>query len=272
MTKNFDELTITDDFMFCKVMQNKKICKQLLETILEIKINAIRFPEKQKIIDLVVDAKSVRLDVFVEEVPEQNLNNTTYNIEMQTTNQKNLPERSRYYQGMTDLNQLNKGNDYRKLNRNFVIFFCTFDYFGLGKTIYKFENMCTDVPNLKLNDGAYKVFVNLDSSGADVSEEINSIVKFFKNGENKENDVFVKEIAEEVRKVRSHDDWRMEFMTLQEIKRESEEKGVEIGIEKGKVEMIKSLLALNMDIKTISKASGFSENEIRKIKTELTTE
>ena len=30
MAKSFDDLTIADDFMFCKVMQNEGICKEFL--------------------------------------------------------------------------------------------------------------------------------------------------------------------------------------------------------------------------------------------------
>ena len=41
MRKTFDELTITDDFMFCKVMQNERICKRLLNSVLKEKIGEI---------------------------------------------------------------------------------------------------------------------------------------------------------------------------------------------------------------------------------------
>ena len=34
MAKNYDELTFTDDFMFCKVLENNpEICRELLEMI-----------------------------------------------------------------------------------------------------------------------------------------------------------------------------------------------------------------------------------------------
>ena len=34
MRKSFDELTIADDFMFCKIMQDEEVCKTFLEMIL----------------------------------------------------------------------------------------------------------------------------------------------------------------------------------------------------------------------------------------------
>ena len=135
--KRFEELEIRDDFMFGVIMRNPKYCKPFLETVLNIKIERIEYPKSQEIIDLSADAKGVRLDVYVEDGK-----GTVYNIEMQTTIDKNIPKRMRYYQGMIDLNILEKGEDYRSLKKSFVIFVCTFDLFGQGRHVYIFENRC----------------------------------------------------------------------------------------------------------------------------------
>ncbi len=60
------------------------------------------------------DAKSVRLDIYVEDGKE-----TVYNIEMQTAENRNLPKRTRYYQGMIDLNILEKGDNYKNMSRGY---------------------------------------------------------------------------------------------------------------------------------------------------------
>ena len=62
--KSFEELTITDDFMFGAVMPDPRRCKKLLESILGIKIERVEYPERQKIIDIAYDSKSVRIDVY----------------------------------------------------------------------------------------------------------------------------------------------------------------------------------------------------------------
>ena len=62
-SKKFEDLTISDDFMFGIVMRDPKYCKPFLETILNIKISRIEYPEDQKTINLSLDAKSIRLDV-----------------------------------------------------------------------------------------------------------------------------------------------------------------------------------------------------------------
>ena len=46
--KKFQDLTFSDHYMFEKVLQNKDICKQLLERLLKIKIEKLEFPELEK--------------------------------------------------------------------------------------------------------------------------------------------------------------------------------------------------------------------------------
>ncbi len=58
--------------------------------------------------------------------------NTVYNIEIQATKFKYLAKRMRYYQGLIDLNIIDKGEEYSSLKKSFVIFICTYDPFGGG--------------------------------------------------------------------------------------------------------------------------------------------
>ena len=78
MDSHLKELNLEDDFLFAKVMSNKEICKELLEKILEIEIEKIEMLEEQKTIDLLLESKGIRLDVYVKDG-----NNTIYNVEMQ---------------------------------------------------------------------------------------------------------------------------------------------------------------------------------------------
>ena len=128
LQKQYQELTFTYDFMFGKVLvNNPEICRRLLEVLLEIKIKKIAFPERQKTIEILADGKGIRLDVYVDDE-----NGTIYNIEMQTKVKKELPKRSRYYQGMIDMNLIERGAKYKELKLSFVIFICLNDPFGYG--------------------------------------------------------------------------------------------------------------------------------------------
>ena len=141
----FKPVTIQDDMMFGTVMADPEYCKPFLETILGVKIQKIEYPERQKAIGLMVSAKSIRMDVYVEDGEH-----TVYDVEMQTGRNRNLPKRSRYYSGMIDLNLLVKGEDYRLLTKSLVIFICTFDPFGCDEYIYRCE-AC-----YQLTDGSYR--------------------------------------------------------------------------------------------------------------------
>lgn len=224
--QKYQELGFSSDFIFSKVMRNKKLCKKLLEIILNITIERIEYIEEQKSVDHAVDAKGVRLDVYVKDAEH-----TIYNIEMQTTNPKNLPKRSRYYQGMIDLNILEKGADYNNLKKSFVIFICTKDIFGKGRHIYTFENLCIQDPEIQLNDESTKVFLNPISAMKDVDEELSNFLSYVETGNPV--DEFTWELEKEVEEVKKNKGLEAEFMTLQNIKMECYKEGLEQGLEQG---------------------------------------
>jgi len=67
----WEELDISNDFLFGKVMQNPELCKELLQRILpDLEIERIEYPELQKSINVDMDARSVRLDVYVKDDKE----------------------------------------------------------------------------------------------------------------------------------------------------------------------------------------------------------
>ena len=91
---------------------------------------------------------------------------------MQTTKYEELPKRSRYYQDIIDLNLIEKGEAYDILNTSYVIFICTFNFFESNKSMYEFENICINRPELKLNDGTHKIFLNTKGDRSGISKEL----------------------------------------------------------------------------------------------------
>ena len=75
--KPFEDLTIADDFMFCKVMEYEPICKEFLEMLFNAKIEKITYLSSQNTVTANSGAKTVRLDVLV-----KNKADTSYDIEM----------------------------------------------------------------------------------------------------------------------------------------------------------------------------------------------
>ena len=267
MGKRFEELEFKDDFMFGVIMRNPKYCKPFLETILGIKISHIEYPKSQETIDLSSDAKSVRLDIYVEDGK-----GTVYNIEMQTTGNKGLPKRMRYYQGMIDLNILEKGSSYKNLKKSFVIFVCTFDLFGKGLHVYTFENRCVQDLELPLGDDTTKIILNTKGTKDDVSQEMKRLLDFI-DGQKPEAD-FTRELAEAVQSVRDNEKWRLDYMTLQMSYQEKFEQGVEQGVEQGigqeKIEAaIRMIEAGKLSVDEIAIYSGLPLEQVLELQKEL---
>ena len=261
--KNFEELEFKDDFMFGVIMRNPKYCKPFLETILGIKISNIRYPKTQEIIDITANAKSVRLDVYVEDEYD-----TVYNIEMQVNINKNLPKRARYYQGMIDLNILEKGEDYKNLKRSYVIFICTFDLYGKGRHIYTFENRCLQDTEISFGDETTKIILNTKGTMDDVCPEMKRLLDYI-DGQ-KASDEFTNELETAVNDVKDSPKWRIDYMTLEmrykELLEQGREEGIEQGLEQTAVRMLK---AGKLSVEEISLYSGLAVEQVLKLKNEL---
>ena len=268
--KKYEELELRDDFMFSRIMSNPKFVKPLLETILGVKIRKIVYPQTQKTIDLSLQAKGIRLDVYAED--DQN---TVFNLEMQTSDGANLPKRMRYYQGMIDLNILDKGQDYTTLKKSYVIFICTFDPFGEGRHIYTFCNTCQENTALTLDDDAVKIILSTKGTMDDVSPEMKRILDYI-DGKGA-SDKFTEELEEAVCSARQNERWRLDYMTLEyeyrqrylEGKEEGREeglrKGEETGIAKTRERTIQKLHERGESIQFIADIVELDEEEVKRV-------
>lgn len=243
--------------MFSKIMRNAKLCKKLLEVILGIEIDHIEYPEAQKVIDLTLESKSIRLDVYVKDNQH-----TVYNVEMQTTNPKNLPKRSRYYQSMIDLHLIEKGNDYSELNKSYVIFICTEDIFHMARHIYTFKNVCMENPELVLGDDTTKIFLNAASVMDDVNGELKNFLSYIASGTPV--DDFTYELEAAVTMAKNNEEWRLEYMTLHMLEQEIREEGLQQGMDV-LGELIQHLLSANR-IDDAKLAASDSESRSRLLK------
>lgn len=256
--KRIEELEIWDDFMFGAVMSNKELCKHLLEIILQKKIKDIRYTELQKTIDLQYDAKSIRLDVYVEDDLD-----SVYNIEIQTTDEKNLPKRSRFYQGMIDLNILNKGESYNKLKKSYVIFICNYDPFRKGRCFYRFENVCVDDPSLKLEDDSVKIMINpYGNDTKQFGKGFAALMNFLKNGQI--SDTYTESLKDEITEVKVSEEWRRRYMKLLIRDQENIEIGKELGELSTCVRQVKNNLE-RFSADQLASLLGFDQATIQKI-------
>ena len=153
--KRWEDLDITDDFIFTQVMRNKKLCRTLLEMILKLKVGKIKFLTSHHAIQIDPNAKGIIMDVYLKD------ENKVINVEMQASNHGDLPRRARYYQAAADIDTTPKGSQYSDLKQNYVIFICTFDPFDRNLPRYTFQYTCQETDHqLKLEDGSLRIFLN----------------------------------------------------------------------------------------------------------------
>ena len=232
--KEWEELTISDNFLFQKVMQNKRLCMWLITKLLGINVKDIIYPEAEKTVETSPTQKGIRLDVYV--VTEDG---TIIDIEMQTADKSLgwLPKRTRYYQAMIDLNVLGKGKDYIELKKSFVIFICTFDPFpGNNRKIYTFTNLCHEQDGLELGDETVKIFLNTKGTVGEVDEDIDKFLAYV-DGKAAEGE-FTQDIAAEVERLKQHNETRVEYMTLMMELKEQRREGYDEGRTDGRVDNI----------------------------------
>ncbi len=218
LEKNWESIGLSNDFLFGKIMRKPELCKEMLEMILDIKIERIEYLESQKSIDEDKDAHSIRLDIYVKDSQ-----NVVYNVEVQTSDTKELPKRSRYYNALLDIQQLNKGEYYRYLNKSYIIFICTFDMFHQGRHIYSFENRCKEDLSLALGDETTKMFLNTEGTMDDVDEDLKAFLDYI--GGRTSDHEFIQKLETEVKLAKQNREWRREYMTLWMRDQENIEKG-----------------------------------------------
>ena len=203
----------------------------MIELLLGRRVPDLLLPGEQHAINIRYDAKSIRLDVVVED-----LDGKIYDIEMQVVTMKNLPKRSRYYHGMLAMEQLEMGASYDQLRETYVIFLCKD---GLGKdrkeAIYSYQNRCDEDPSLALGDGMHTIFVNAASLCTKGTEELRAFLAYVHSGDVRD-DKFVRKLDEAVKYAKEHKEWRLEYMLLWEHEEMARVRGLEEGRAEGRTE------------------------------------
>lgn len=249
--------TIANNFIFYKVMRsNPEVCKELLEILLQIKIDHIEI-KSEETVEVDYGKKGIRMDVYAVGATK------SFDLEMQATDDGELPERTRYYQGILDVQELNSGEDYRTLKDSYIIFICVPDIFGKGLAKYTFENLCIENPEIKLNDRSYKYFYIADNYDKILDEKQKAFLKLVASNDKSETqtDSFTEKISKLVEEAKLNSQWRKQYM---EWEREMAIKFRQ-GEEKARREDARNLYANGVSIELISKSLKMTTEEVKEI-------
>lgn len=267
--KNFEELEFRDDFMFGKVMEDKELCREVLECLLQRPVGELVDVQTQKSLKYTSDGKPIRLDVYNEDSDK-----TVYDAEMQNQNNKTiesleLPKRSRFYQGAIDIDFMNRGNLYKNLPDSNVMFICTFDPFGCGLSKYTFMPCCEEEPKLKLKDGTAKIFYNSTYRGNDLPDDLKDLYDYVQTGI-AESDL-TKKIDAAVVKGRKNEIWRTQYMKEWVVLQEAKEEGREEGREEANSERIAYMLRNGRTVDQIVEFCGYPIETVKAVEEKLAT-
>lgn len=267
--KPLRELTLLDKFLFDEVMEDPENVKVILDIILGQDTEFKYPPQTEKEQRVTTKDRGIRLDVYA--VDEEDV---IYNVEAQKKNTKNLPKRSRLYQGIIDSRLLPTGLiDFNEMNCVVIIMITPFDLFGRGLYRYTFQMQCEEKPEVCLRDGAVRIFLNTHGEREDfVSMELIELLHYMEETTNHVAQMCssekIQKLHQRVQRIRSSEEMEVKYMQAWEEKimerEEGRQEGKAIGEREGRKNIVKKLRE-KFSVEEIANVLEISEEEIQKM-------
>ena len=250
---------ITFEAMFALVMKDPKLCRGLLERIFpdreieDLQLHGQAETEATLIPDVL--SKRVRLDVLFKG------DDTWYDIEMQTTNEKDLIQRASYYHSSMAVETLDRGEPYSRMKTTYVIFLCCFDPYGEGAADYFFE-MVDRRRDLIAGERRYTIILNSTAEEEVTPTALKALFRYMRDSVVTGSDSFVEELDSAVRDCNADEGVVKNMATLAE---ELERRGNisrEEGREEREREIAREMKKDGAEVEMIMKYTGMTKEEI----------
>ena len=268
------------DFIFKQIfgsVGNEEILISFLNSILKLEGN--NEIKKVKLLDThvnkdLLDDKSSILDIRAD--IEEGIQ---INIEVQLINEYNIEKRTLYYWSKMYGSQLKKGNKYNKLKKTITINILNFDYLEEINKYHSIFHLREDETGKILTDDIEIHILELLKLPQIVTKDrLIKWLKFLTKIDRKEMEEIamgeptIKKAIEKLEYLSQDKEMRAiyERRLKEQLDRNSwldgaMMKGMEKGIEKGKIEIARNMLSLGIDILIIEKSTGLTEEEIKKL-------
>ena len=274
--RSLKELNLLDKFLFDEAMDDPENVKTMLDIILSQNTMLKHPPQTEKEQRISTDNRQIRLDVYAMDEDD-----VVYEVEAQKENTRNLPKRSRLYQGIIDSKLLPPGvADFNLLNEVLIVMITPFDLFGYGLYRYTFQMRCEEVPELKLDDGATRIFLNTRGEHPElVSPELIELLKYMEHSTDEVSGSCeskrIQEMHRRVCQIKASEKTEVKYMQTWEekilIKQEGIVEGEQIGRLKEKTEVVKKL-SDKFSVKQISEMLEIDISEVENIIEEIQNE
>ena len=171
------EINLSDFALFLSVMKVKEAYTDVLSIILDEPDLKLKEVKAEQVILNRSGKRAIRLDAWAQDIYDRQ-----FDMEMQNdVSGDNVCKRSRFYQSMLDTPLLKSGRKtrYRHLPSTVIIFITQEDIFGKDLAMYTFREQCAEVPELLLEDGTSKIFLNMMSRNG--RPELVSLLQYMKH-------------------------------------------------------------------------------------------
>ena len=235
--KELKDLDLLDRFLFAEAIEDPETMELILEIILGREVILKHLPQAEKEQRSFLWSKQVKLDVWAKDIDD-----VIYDTEVQKRNTKDLPKRSRLYNSLIDSNLLPPGTtSYKPLNDVYVIMIMPFDLFGKGLYRYTFNMKCQEVPDLRLEDGATRIFLNTRGTDPEgVSDELIDLLKYFEHSTDetakRARSERISRLHEKISDIKASEEIGVKFMNAWEEKLLDRQDGYDEGKREGLVE------------------------------------
>ena len=260
------DLTLLDRFLFSETIEDPRNLQIILEIILgkDVLLKYLPQPEKEQKKSPLY--RYIRVDVWSEDIY-----NTVYDVEVQKKDTRNLPRRSRFYQSLMDGRLLKPGeSDFNQLKDICLIIIAPFDIFGYEKYQYTFEMRCREVPQLSMEDGATRIFLNTHGKNPeDVSPELVELLYYMEHSNQRTSVSYqssrVRELQGNVNTIVENEEMGVRFMQAWEELLLERQEGREEGLQLQLQNQIKKKLLKGQSVEQIAEALEETPERIQQL-------
>lgn len=126
--------------------------------------------------------------------------------------------------------------------------------------------ICIEDNTIRLNDGAIKIFLNVNSDMNDIDEELANFLNYLKTGIPEDN--FTKELDESVKFARTSKEWKEEYRMIDMQRRIWKQDGRAEGIHM----VIEGMIKENIPVDVICRVANVTPAEVEAIKASMMNE
>lgn len=264
--RSLKDLNLLDRFLFAQAMEDEENMRLILEIILGREIVLKHLPQTEREARTSPLYRSIRLDVIAAD-DQDNI----YDTEVQKRNTRNLPRRSRYYEGFISTHMLPPGEvDFDQLKDSYVIIIAPFDIFGEDRYRYTFRMKCDEIPELALGDGDIRIFLNTRGTNDDqVSPELVELLRYMEDSSKEVasgcSSPRIHTLQERIEAIKSSEEVNVKYMQAWEERELDRREAREEGRQEILKEQIRKKLAKGKDSSVIAEELEMDAEIIEKI-------